>query len=54
MNKYNFKSKMINIQQCRRKGIHISEIKTVIYPVIHSPEIPLTVNQPYFNICENS
>ncbi len=54
MNKYNFKFKMINIQQCHRKGIHISEVKTVIYPVNHCPEIPLTVNQLYINTCENS
>ncbi len=39
---------------CIRKGIHISEVKTVIYPVNHCPEISLTVNQLYINDCEKS
>ncbi len=39
---------------CIRKGIHMSEVKTVIYPVNQSPEIPLTVNQLYINTCEKS
>ncbi len=37
---------------CIRKGIHITEVKTVIYPVNHCPEISLTVNQLNINMCE--
>ncbi len=47
MNKYNFKHIL------HQKGIHISEVNTVIYPVNHCPEIPLTVNQLNINTCEN-